>query len=227
MDEAKREKINRFMLEEYARFAPMLHRYDWPWETARWHELVFCLMAAVDDSAMAEAIARETTEIFADLDLLEVDDLADLLPKKGELDYGAQQPALMLGILERQGYDAEEARTAVTTICQAASALKQEFGGKVQRYLRQYGEQMVQEVQEHFSFDRMDEEDTSYAFTHWLQNVLNMPIPLSHPSVKRLSRKLGIEVEELVDFADRNDVNLALVDDWAADYMEREAETET
>lgn len=227
MEEAKRERISQFMLEEYARFAPMLHRYDWPWETARWHELVFCLMATVGDSAMAEAFARETTAIFANLGLLQVDDLADLVPRGGELDYRAPQLTLMLGILKRQGYDDEEAKTVVATICQAAHALKQRFGGKVQRYLRQYGEHMVEEAGEYFSFDRMDKEETEYAFTHWLQNVLNMPIPLSHPSVKALSDELDIRVDELVDFADQNDLNLALVDDWAADYMARKAETDT
>jgi len=227
MEEAKRERISRFMIEEYARFAPMLHRYDWPWEIARWHELVFCLMATVGDSATAEAVARETMEIFAALGLLEVYDLADSVRGEGELDYRAPQLTLMLDILGRQGYGDEEAKTVVATICQAAYALKQRFGGKVQRYLRQYGERMVEEVGDYFTFDHIDKEDTKYAFTHWLQNVLSMPIPLSHPSVKALSDVLDISVDELVDFADQNDLNLALVDDWAADYMAREAETDT
>jgi hypothetical protein len=72
----------------------------------------------------------------------------------------------------------------------------------------------------------MSEEDTRHAFAHWLQNVLNMPVVLSHPSVKALCEKFGIGIEELVDIADRNDVNLALVDDWAAEHIERESASE-
>ena len=227
MEKEKMEKIQEFMLEEYERFVPMLHRYQWPWEVARWHELVFCLLSRIDDSSEAVAIARETMEIFADLDLLEVGALAELAPDKGEPDYQERQLALMLGILERQGYDDEEAKTAVATICQAARALQQGFDGKVQKYLRQYGELVLAEVPKNFSFSRMSEEDTRYAFAHWLQNVLNMPVALSHPSVKALCEKFDIGIEELVDFVDRNDVNLALVDDWAAEHIERESEPET
>ena len=84
MAEGKDKEIGQFMTEEYARFAPMLDRYNWPWETASWHELVFCLMASIDDSGKTEAIARETTQILADLDLLEIDDLVNLLPDEGD-----------------------------------------------------------------------------------------------------------------------------------------------
>lgn len=227
MEQETMKRIQDFMLEEFARFAPTLDRYQWPWEKARWHELVFCLMAKIDDSSAAAAIARETTEIFADLDLLEIGALAKLVSDKGEPDYQEPQLSLMLGILERQGYDEEEAKTAVATICQAARALQQGFDGKAQKYLRKYGELMLAEVPKNFSFSRMSEEDTRYAFAHWLQNVLNMPVALSHPSVQTLCEKFGIGIEELVHISDHNDVNLALVDDWAVDYIERKSESET
>jgi hypothetical protein len=226
MEQETMKRIQDFMLEEFARFAPTLGRYQWPWEKSRWYELVFCLMAKIDDSSAAAAIARETTEIFADLDLLEIDALAELAPDKGDPDYEEPQLALMLGILARQGYDDEESKTAVATICQAARALRQGFGGKVQKYLRKYGELMLAEVPKNFSFSRMSEEDARYAFAHWLQNVLNMPVALSHPSMQALCEKLGIGIEELVHISDRNDVNLALVDDWAVDYVERQSESE-
>lgn len=220
MEKEKMEKIKQFMREEYIRFVPELNRYQWPWETARWQELVFCLLARTDDSRAAIVIARETVKIFVALDLLEVDVLAKLVPEKGEPDFQEPQLELMLKIMKRQGYGNTEAEIAVVTICEAARALQQGFDGKVQRYLRKYGELMLSEFFRNFSFSRLSEEDARYAFTNWLQNVLNMPIALSHPSVKALCGKFNIGIEELVDIADRNNVNLALLDDWAADYME-------
>ncbi len=218
----KKEKVQQFMLEEYRRFEPMLGRYQWPWETARWHELVFCLLVRIDDSPTGVAIARETVEIFVDLDLLEVDVLAKYVSETGGLDFHEPDIALMMGILKRQGYNNREAEIAVVTICEAAHALQQGFDGKVQKYLRKYGELMINEFFENFSFSRINEEDITHALANWLQNVLNMPVAFSNPSVKALCGKLGIGIEELVDIADTNDINLALVDDWAADYIRRE-----
>jgi DNA repair protein RadC len=231
MEQAKFQKIQDFMQEEFERFAagspPALSKYEWPWEKAKWYELVFCLIAKIDNSSAAAAIARETTEIFADLDLLEIDILAPLAPDKGHPDYKAPQLSLMLSILERQGYEEEEGKTAVVSICQAARALQQDFGGKVQKYLRTYGERMLAEAPDTFLFSSMSEEDTRYVFSHWLQNVSNMPVALSHPSVKSLCERFGIGIDELVSIADRLDVSLALLDDWAVEHLERESESES
>jgi len=221
-EKEKPNLLQEFMLEEFLRFAPTLQKYQWPWEGARWQWLVFCLIERIDDSAEATAIARETVEIFTALDLLEIDTLAQLASEKGEPDYQQKQLALMLDILERQGYDAEETKTIVTSICEAARALKDRYEGKVQKYLRKYGELMLEDLSQTFSFSRLSQEDARYAFTHWLQDVANMPLVLSHSAVKVLCEKLNASLEDLVEDADRNDVNLALVDDWAVDYLERE-----
>lgn len=226
VEKEKQNLLQEFMLEEFLQFAPTLHKYQWPWEGARWQWLVFCLIERIDDSAEATAIARETVEIFTALDLLEIDALAQLASEKGELDYQQKQLALMLNILERQGYDVDEAKTIVTSICEAARALKDRYEGKVQKYLRKYGELMLEDLAQTFSFSRLSQEDVRYAFTHWLQDVANMPLVLSHSAVKVLCEKLNASLEDLVEDADRNDVNLALVDDWAVDYLEREPQSE-
>lgn len=214
------------MSQEYSSFAEQTSEYRWPWEKARWHELVFCLLARIADSPEGSAIARETTHIFVDLDLLEIEPLAKLASNKDGLDYSALEPAVMLQILERQGYNADQAKAAVTTICEAAHAVQAQFDGHVQRYLRQYGNRMLDEIGQHFKFSNMKQEDVRYAFTHWLQNVLDMPLPLFSKNVNALCRKLDIEVADLVRVADHNDVNVALVDDWASDYVEPTTSTD-
>jgi hypothetical protein len=50
--------------------------------------------------------------------------------------------------------------------------------------------------------------------------------------VQAFCKEFKISVEELIDLADRNNVNLALLDDWVADYMvalkrEREIQRKT
>lgn len=221
----KKEQLTEFIVSEFTRFALTLGRYQWPWESARWHELVFCLMARVDDSPQALEIARETTSIFSDLDLLVVESLAKITPSKGEPKLDEPQLGLMLKILERQGYSEEEAKTIVISICQAARSLQDAYDGKIQKYLRQYGEKMLAELPQHFSFSRLSAADTRYAFTHWLQNVVNMPVLLSEPMVDTLCREFEVTVDELAAIADRNNINAALIDDWAADYMRQQATT--
>lgn len=88
------------------------------------------------------------------------------------------------------------------------------------------GERMLSEFTGNFAFSRLSSAKANYAFANWLQNVLNMPVSSSSPSVKALSEKLGMDVPKLVEIADNNDINIALMDDWAADYLRREkAET--
>ena len=133
------------------------------------------------------------------------------------------QLEIMLKILARQGYAEEEARTIVITICQAARSLQDAYDGKIQKYLRWYGEKMLAELPQHFSFSRLSAEDARYAFTHWLQNVVNMPVLLSEPMVDALCREFDVTVDDLAAIADQNNINTAFIDDWAADYMRQQA----
>ena len=43
-----KEQLSDVIASEFMRFALTLGRYQWPWESERWHELVFCLMARVE-----------------------------------------------------------------------------------------------------------------------------------------------------------------------------------
>jgi hypothetical protein len=86
---------------------------------------VFCPLSRLDDSADSIPAARETTRIFADLHLLDVDTLASVSTGEPQHDRNNPQVALMRAILLRQGYTEEETITAIVTICQAAAGLRQ------------------------------------------------------------------------------------------------------
>jgi hypothetical protein len=68
---------------------------------------------------------------------------------------------------------------------------------------------MIDELSQNFSFSKMNEEDEKYAFTYWLQNILNMPINLKTESVEKFCKKLQITYKELLKAADNLNINLA------------------
>ena len=214
-------KVQKFMAEEYRRFAPLLDRYQWPWEAARWHELAFCFLVRLDDSPDAINLARETINIFANLDLLDIGRLAQI-SEKGEPNLTAPDFLFMAEIMKRQGYSQDQAERGIVTICEAAHTLQHRYGGKMQRYLRSYGDKIVKEFSRDFHFSRMSGDDVRFASKNWIQNVLNMPVALSNPNIEALAEQLGASASDLVEAADANDINVALMDDWAADYMRRQ-----
>lgn len=207
------EDLRALILEYWQAFQGTLNQYQWPWETARWHELAFCLLMRSGQPELSAGTARRLTSTLAELNLLQIEMLSRLTPDGGEPDLSHPDLDLMLRLLQRSGLNEAKATATVTTICQAAHSLQQYHGGKVQHYLRQYGQQMLDELGEHFVFSSISQEDARYAFTHWLQNVLNLPLPISNPAVEAFCHEQGVTVPNLVRVADELDLNLALLDD--------------
>jgi hypothetical protein len=145
--------------------------------------------------------------------LLEVKTLARIISshKQGVFDDidGNRIVELML----EAGFSRPEADNALQVICEAADSLVQHHNGKVQHYLRHYGERMLDEALAAFRFTTLDEGAAKYAFTYWLQNVLNMPLSLRDVSVLSFCRQYGLTVDDLIAAADELDLNLALLDD--------------
>lgn len=210
----RKEAIEDFIIQLYASHDSIpADRYPWLYESDRWYELVFCLLNRISPEWMPSSVARDVTEELATEGLLDVPILAGAESPSGKPTYTAPELTAIQEVLLGAGYDAEETETAVQTIYEMAEALQEQHDGRIQRYLRQYGELMLKEVDRTFSFTRMSDADVHYMFTHWLQNVLNMPVALSNPAVKAVCDTYDITVEELVSAADRLGVNVALLDD--------------
>jgi hypothetical protein len=214
--EEKQQRVRVFVLEQWPAFAASLSQYQWPLETERWHELAFCLLHKVGQPRLEARSARALVDILSRMDLLRVQELAGWMTDAGELTHSEPDAVLAVRVLERGGLPEKAARAALTSICQAAAALQKQYGGKVQRYLRHYGEVMLQELPQHFAFTHLSPDDAALVFTHWLQNVANMPLPLKEPPMERLCEEFGVSLEELIEAADEDDVNLALLDDMVA-----------
>ncbi|MDM9384148.1 hypothetical protein QUB80_26075 [Chlorogloeopsis sp. ULAP01] len=226
VDTEKIRDPEEIVFDLYRAYEPLIDPHLWPWETKRWHELVFCLLTTIAEPEISPETTREVTRALSEWRLLEVDVLAGLNPAKNEQD--ASNPVLVtiMAILQQSGFDADQARIAVTVICEAASGLKQKYEGKVQKYFRKYGALMLDELAQNFSFTGLNNEDAKKAVSIWLQNTLNMPVPASNPMADKVCEKLGVEYKTLVEVADKLNINVASLDEALRAYWEDELEEE-
>jgi hypothetical protein len=194
--------------------------HPWLWEDDRWEELVFSLLHGV--VSLPEEEVREMTAAMGNLGLLQVPSLAAMTKKSNDPDSYANGTRI-LEFLEESGVDGEEAKKALTTICEAAVGLQKHFSGKAQLYLRRAGEAMLRGLSETFRFSELSDAQVQSAFTYWLQNVLNMPLSLLDANVVEFCEKHNLTPEELTTAADELDLNLAFVDDLVQNYTARRA----
>lgn len=178
----------------------------WLWEFDRWKELVFALLARI--SPLPEVGLRLLVDRLADLDLLAVEALAE---------DGDTEPAAgrVVDLMVEAGMSAEAADRAQTTVVEAARGLREAWGGKVQKYLRHYAEAMLRELPESFTFTALAPDEVQSAFTYWLQNAVNLPLSLVDDSVLAFCDHYGFTPADLIEAADRIDLNLAVADDIA------------
>jgi len=126
------------------------------------------------------------------------------------------------------GFKPNEAQNALITVCELAIGIQDSFGGKIQLYLRHYGELMLKELNQYFHFSTVSKDDAGLAWTYWLQNALYMPLSLFDDDVKKLCQEFNIEPRDLVAASDDIDLNLAFMDDVIGLYMlQREVAKET
>ena len=78
---------------------------------------------------------------------------------------------------------------------------------------------MLDELSMNFTFSKMDEKDAKYAFTYWLQNVLNMPLTLKTEGMDTFCTKFQVSYQNLQEYADKLNINLALLDDVIDQYI--------
>lgn len=197
--------------------ADLVGSHPWAWEIARWKELVFSFLTRV--SRLPEKVLRNLTNRMQDLGLLEIETLASLsrAGKGSAIEQGAYGRRIM-ELLQESGLSQEESRQGLTTICEAALVLQDQYEGKIQKYLRSYGELMLKELDGIFKFSVLSKADVADAFTYWFQNVLNMPLSLADENVRLFCEKHNLQPRDLIDEADNMGFNLGYVDDVAYYY---------
>ena len=187
-----------------------------PWlsEHDRWTELVFCLLD--ECTAQGSDVVRA---LVATLDYLGLTRAAVL---SGLGDGQGERRAVVEYVLAAHGFTPQETGQAVDLLAELGKAVQVKHGGKMQRYLRTQGIKMRDELVALLGAAPLPEEQLRFAVTHWLQNALNLPVPLEHPRVLEFLARNKVSLDQLVDAAEALDLNLAYVDDLLAADLEEE-----
>lgn len=203
------------------RYSDLFAYHQWPSEHERWVELIFALACRISDKSESEI--RAIIETADDYGLLDVKELANIRKAGNIIDYNyptakrvieaLTEPRITEEGTKEAGLTKEEAKSCLTAMYEAAISLTRSYDGKIQKYLRKYGEIMVKEFTKDFAFSGMDKKAVNHAVTYWLQNVCNMPVHLETDGVKAFCQDMKITSEKLVKEADNLDINLALLDD--------------
>jgi hypothetical protein len=190
----------------------------WIYENDRWKELIFALLTRIAPS-LPEVGIRSLIDRMHGAGLLDVKYLARIaaLPMKTKL--REHQARLIMELLIESAFPEEAAKNGLVAVSEAALGLQSHFDGKVQRYLRSYGEIMLADLKKFFSFSNLSDADVKHSFTYWLQNVLAMPLPLIDESWQISCRHYEIDPIHLIAAADDVGINLAVLDDLLRSYL--------
>ena len=177
--------------------------YPWSSEQERWAELVFCLLDRIHPNH--DRAVRSAVRILLQLRLLDVEKLVAMRRPTEE------HPFVLTYVLRQHGFDEKEAAHSVQLLMNTARVVQEHFDGKMQRFLRQHGTAMRDELTGLFGDLELDSQELRYAIALWLQNALFMPIPLEHESLVAFLERKNVDLEELLEASDEIGLNIAFV----------------
>lgn len=211
----KAEKFLREVYNSHRGGLPDLFR--WEDEKDRLNELYFCLIRTI--SGRNEAEVRDIVMCLAGLNLFDIEYLAGAQLVGGKGGKGDTIASLIKELLVLNNFGDETAEACTLAICEVAKGIHLKYDGKLQKFLRKHANQMIDELDEAFSFSAFSKQDEHYFLAHWLQNVLEMPVPISNEFVEQFCKEKNIGVEDLIEAADKLNINVAVVDDLLKMYM--------
>ncbi len=211
-----------------SRHIEIFEYHQWPIESSRWIELLFCILSKMNLVSVEDDIRRIVTYLD-DLDLLSIDDLTQSLNADNEIDYESANIKHIVEVLKEFRFgDSELVRLPdesinkiIRALCQTAFGITTNYSGRLQIFLRKYGFMMMEEISNVIKIDDLNDVDKRNAIIIWLQNVINMPIGTSEEkSVKNFCKTYDLNTQELMELADNLGINVAVIDDllkkWTA-----------
>ncbi|MEA1944501.1 MAG: hypothetical protein U9N07_04090 [Euryarchaeota archaeon] len=205
--------------EIYAEYRHLLPSdYRWEDESSRWTELVYCIFAELTGHTYRDA--RKLANDIADLNLLDVDDLARI----PIMDDGMANPdnlriRTITDILRSNSVSEDDIRKSLSAICKVAQAISENYDGKIQKFLRKYGEEIVNEFDSHVSFSEVSKGTQSRILVKWIQNTLCMPLAFSNVYTVRFCKREDVNYNELAEAADNIGLSGAVLDDLLEVYI--------
>jgi len=205
--------------EIYAEYRHLLPTdYKWEDENSRWTELVYCIFAELTHHSYRDA--RRLANDLADLNLLEVDDLAGIpIMDDGMVNPDNSRMRTITDILKANGVADDDIKKSLSAICKVAQAIQENYDGKIQKFLRKYGHEIVNEFDSHVSFSEVSRGAQSRILVKWIQNTLCMPLAFSNVYTARFCERKGANYWELAEAADNLGINGAMLDDLLEVYI--------
>ena len=205
--------------EIYAEYRHLLPAdYKWEDESTRWTELVYCIFAELTEHSYRDA--RRLANEIADLNLLDVEDLAGIpIMDDGMVNPDNSRVRTITDILKANGVTENDTKKSLSAICKVAQAIEENYDGKIQKFLRKYGHEIVNEFDSHVSFSEVSKGTQSRILVKWIQNTLCMPLAFSNVYTARFCERKGATYWELAEAADNLGVNGAMLDDLLEVYI--------
>ena len=116
-------------------------------------------------------------------------------------------------VLLSNGVNEADIKKTLSAICKVAQAIMENYDGKIQKFLRKYGQEIVDEFDSHVSFSEVDKGTQSRILVKWIQNTLAMPLAFSNIYTARFCEIEGVTYHELSEAADNLGLNGAVLDD--------------
>lgn len=205
--------------EIYAEYRHLLPAdYKWEDESARWTELVYCIFAELTEHSYRDA--RRLANDLADLNLLDVEDLAGIpIMDDGMVNPDNSRIRTITDILKANGVAEDDVKKSLSAICKVAQAICENYDGKIQKFLRKYGHEIVNEFDSHVSFSEVSKGTQSRILVKWIQNTLAMPLAFSNVYTARFCERKDANYWELAEAADNLGINGAMLDDLLEVYI--------
>ncbi|NOR16797.1 hypothetical protein GQ543_03685 [candidate division WOR-3 bacterium] len=186
--------------------------YKWEDEHSRWNELVYCIFTELTQHSYKDA--RSLSDSLSELNLLDVEDLANVkIMDNGMADPDNKRIMTITDILISNDISESDVKKTLSAICKVAQAIMENYDGKIQKFLRKYGQDIVDEFDSHVSFSEVDKGTQSRILVKWIQNTLSMPLAFSNVNTAKFCEIEGVTYLELAEAADNIGLNGAVLDD--------------
>ena len=195
----------------FERYGETFEGMQWPWEESRWQRLVYNLLAGVSGEWGSSSKAARATEVLVNLDLIRLSGLAkadDSMRRDIET------------VLRRVRFSAEAIGEVVPALVRIARFVAEEYRGRIQRLLREAGSNVIREMNDRLPLRaELGDERAELVVTHWLQDVLNLPVLVSSPGLSRFAAETGLDLAAIEDEFDEYGLNVALADEMLGRWL--------
>ena len=206
-------RVREKLLDIFETYQDTFQKHQWPLEIHRWYELVRCVLSAVEGRFDPHNRATNTTKLLIDMELLDIPLLAKCSRDASE-ESASQVRSDIHTVLRRTGYDLDQANNIGTALCALARAVEDKCQARIQALLREQCVGLVGNILEQFPLDgAIGTKAARLAITHWLQNVLNLPILVDSPGLQAICKQMNANPSDVLEAADQLDINAALLDE--------------